>query len=170
METLTFSDYVLAGVIIGLFLGMLCTLLGLFMQKERLDKKLEIFFQEQVLAFFSLLKGCAKHPWDAFNVGCEAFRLAGTILMAAGSAASLFILGSLQYDYIEQGVNDLATFCGISLLVGLIFFSIQCSWVQVACELTMREFNEMLGKIYPAPAQEPEDPWTTEEGSDELPY
>lgn len=118
--------------------------------------------KRKFLALFQNIKqflhGCLTHPWDGFNVVCEALRLVATLLMVAGSAASLLILGSLQSDYLEYQMNSEATLCGLSIVIGLIFFSVQCSWLQVSWDFTVKEFNLLLSKIYTEDT-EVQDPW-----------
>ena len=170
METLTItlSDYVLAAGLVGVIIGMVCTLAGLIVQQKQVDKKILVFAQKKVNIVFRLMKGCAKHPWDVFNVIFEAFRFAATSIMAAASAASLWIIGSLRCDYLQQGMETEAMLCGFSLLTGFVLFYVQCSWVLVALQFTSGQLKQLLDEINLVEFQESEDTWNSTESSEEL--
>ena len=139
---------------------VLSSLIGGFVGKKIYDAKEKIAsaIVNRLRSIKAFLNACKKYPWNAFNLISEAFRFTATVIMAAASAASLFILSSLQVEYIDLGMTQETNLLSLTFLIGLLFFAVQCSWVQVSWDFTVKEFNLLLSKIYTEDT-EVQDPW-----------
>lgn len=137
-----FANYDLTFVLIL----ALSSLIGGFVGKKIYDAKEKIAsaIHYRLRSTKAFLNACKKYPQNAFNLISEAFRFTATVIMTAASAASLFILSSLQVEYVNDlGMTQETNLLSLTLVIGLLFFAVQCSWVQVAANFVAREFSEL---------------------------